>query len=61
MNHSFHSADKSTHRKTILVAVLCCVAVLGVSVLVKPQPDNRFVVHKPDKAKRTAAQSVPAN
>lgn len=56
MNHSFHGADKSTYRKTILVAVLCCIAVLGISVLAKPQTDRRYVVQKADTVMRTAGK-----
>jgi hypothetical protein len=43
MNHSFHGADKSTYWNIILVAVLCCTAVVGISVLAKPQTDRRHV------------------
>ena len=58
MNHSFHGVDKSTYRKTILVAVLCCTAVVGISMLVKPQTDRRYVVQKADTVMRTAGKPV---
>jgi hypothetical protein len=61
MNHTFHSADQATYRKTLLVSVLCCAFIVWVLFLVKPHSDSRFVVMKATKVTRTAGQSSPAN
>ena len=61
MNHSLHSADKATYRKTMLVSVVCCVVIVGFALLAKTQPENRFVLLKANKLIRAAGQAMPAN
>jgi hypothetical protein len=61
MNHSFYSADKATHRRIMLVSVLCCGIFVVVSFLARPQPENHYVLLKADKLVRTAGKSTPAN
>lgn len=56
MNHSFHSADKATYRKTIFVALLSCAVLFGISIFIKPPQDKRFLVVRADKSTRTAGQ-----
>jgi hypothetical protein len=61
MSSSFHSADKSTHRRTMLVGLLFCAAFIAVSFFARPQPDNDYVLVKADKLVRTAGKPAPAN
>ena len=32
MNHSFYSADRTTHSKIVIVALICATAVAGISI-----------------------------
>ena len=61
MNHSLHSADKPTHRKIVLVGLLCCAVFVVVSFLGKSQPEKHFTVLKAEKTVRTAGKPLPAN
>jgi hypothetical protein len=56
MSASFHDADKATHRRVMLVGLLCCVAFVVISFLARPQPDNDYVLVKADKLVRSAGQ-----
>lgn len=61
MSHSFHSADKRTHRKVMFVGTLLCAAFIAVSLFLKPQPENTFALKKADKLVHTAGRPSPAN
>lgn len=61
MSHSFHSADRATHRKVMIVGMTLCAAFVLVSYFLKQQPDNPYVLLKADKLTRTAGRSAPAN
>jgi len=61
MSHSFHTADKATHRKVMIVGLTLCAVFVLVSYFLKPQPDNTYVLLKADKLTRTAGRSIPAN
>jgi hypothetical protein len=61
MSHSFHSADRSTHRKVMFVGLLCCAVFVIVSFYLRQQPDNTYVLIKADKLTRTAGRPAPAN
>jgi hypothetical protein len=39
MNHSFHSADRSTHLKIVVVAVVAGIAVAGFSIAARTNAD----------------------
>jgi hypothetical protein len=39
MNHSIYSADRSTHLKIVIVALVAGIAVAGVAVSSRPDPD----------------------
>jgi hypothetical protein len=32
MNHSFYSADRTTHSKIVIVALICATAVAGINI-----------------------------
>ena len=61
MSHSFHSADKATHRKVMILGLTLCAVFVTVSFFLKQQPDNTYVLVKADRLTRTAAHSIPAN
>ena len=61
MSHSFHTADKATHRKVMIVGLTLCAVFVLVSYFLKPQPDNTYVLLKADKLTRTAGRPIPAN
>ena len=39
MNHSFHSADRSTHLKIVVVALVAAIAVSGLALSFRSTPD----------------------
>jgi len=61
MSHSFHSADKGTHRKVMIIGLTLCAVFVLVSHSLKQQPDNGYVLLKADKLTRTAGRPAPAN
>ena len=58
---SFHSADKPTHRRVMLVGLLFCFAFVVISFSLRPQPDSGRVLVKADKLVRTAGEPHKAN
>ena len=60
MSGSFHTADKRTHRKVMLVGLLSCAAFVAISFLARGQPDNTYVRVKADRLVRTAGTPFPA-
>jgi hypothetical protein len=61
MSSSFHSADKRTHRKIMLVGLMFCALFVAVSFFAKAQPENHYVLQKADRLVRTAGTPAPAN
>ena len=61
MSSSFHSADKRTHRKVMLVGVMFCAVFIAVSFFAREQPENHYVLLKADRLVRTAGSPPPAN
>ena len=41
MNHSFYSADRTTHSKIVIVALICATAVAGISIAAHSAGDGR--------------------
>jgi hypothetical protein len=60
MSSTFHNADQSTHRKIMLVGLLFCAAFVAISLFVREQPDNTYVLVKADRLVRTAGTPFPA-
>jgi hypothetical protein len=54
MSSSFHNADRRTHRKIMLVGLLCCAAFVAVTFFAREQPGNSYLLIKTDKLVRTA-------
>jgi hypothetical protein len=60
MSSSFHTADKGTHRRVMLVGLLFCAAFVAFSFFAREQPDNGYVLIKADKLVRTAGTPFAA-
>ena len=45
MNHSFHSADRSTHLKIVVVALVAGIAVLGLGISARTSADYTQTAH----------------
>jgi hypothetical protein len=61
MAASFHTADKATHRKVMLVGLMFCALFVAISFFAREQPENHYVLQKADRLVRTAGTPVPAN
>jgi hypothetical protein len=61
MSSSFHSADKQTHRKVVLVGLMFGALFVAVSFFAREQPANKYVLQKADRHVRTAGTPGPAN
>jgi hypothetical protein len=61
MAASFHTADKATHRKVMLVGLMFCALFVAISFFAREQPENHYVLQKADRLVRTAGAPVPAN
>jgi hypothetical protein len=61
MSSSFHSADKRTHRKVMLVGFMFCALFVAVSFFAREQPQSHYVLQKADRLVRTAGTPPPAN
>ncbi|HKO69425.1 MAG TPA: hypothetical protein VJV58_00685 [Bradyrhizobium sp.] len=51
MNHSIHSADRGTHLKIVVVALLAGILMAGLGILARPNVDYSQTAHvlKPGK------------
>ena len=58
---SFHNADKTTHRRVMLVGMLFCLAFVVISLSLRPQPETGHVLVKADRLVRTAGEPHKAN
>jgi len=61
MTASFHTADKRTHRKVMLVGLMFCALFVAISFFAREQPENHYVLQKADRMVRTAGAPLPAN
>ena len=58
---SFHTADRQTYRRVVVVGVLLCAAFVLISLSLRPQLDEPRVLLKADRLTRTAGEARPAN
>ena len=61
ISNSFYTADKSTHRRVMLVGLMFCAAFVAFSFFAREQPANTYVLQKADKLVRTAGSPPVAN
>jgi hypothetical protein len=60
MSSSFHTADKRTHGKIMLVGLLFSAAFVAISFFAREQPGNGYFLLKADKLVRIAGSPFPA-
>jgi hypothetical protein len=53
---SFHTADKPTHRRVMVVGVLFCLAFILISFSLRPLAESGHVLIKADRLVRTAGE-----
>ena len=59
---SFHTADRPTHRRVMVVGLLFCLAFVVISVWLRPQvEEGRPALVKADRLTRTAGTPHKAN
>ncbi len=61
MAPSFHTADRQTYRRIVILGVLSCAAFVVISFSLRPQSQERHVLVKADRLMRTASYQLPAN
>ena len=61
MATSFHTADRQTHRRVVVMGVLFCAAFVAVSFSLRPQTAETIAVVKADRLMRTAGVPGPAD
>ena len=60
MNHSFHSADRSTHLKIVIVALVAGIAVAGFGISARSNSDYSQTAHVVKAGKAMAVTSSDA-
>jgi len=58
---SFHTVDRQTHRRVIVVGLLFCAAFVAISFSLRLQPEESRVLVKADRLVRTAGAAKSAN
>jgi hypothetical protein len=61
MAASFHTADRQTYRRVMVVGLLFCAAFVVISFLLRPQPEESQAMVKADRLVRTAGEAKSAN
>ena len=61
MAPSFHTADRQTYRRIVLLGVLFCAALVAISFSLRPQSEETRVLVKADRLIRIASDQRPAN
>jgi hypothetical protein len=60
MNHSFHSADRSTHLKIVVIALVAGIVVLGLGISARTDIDYSQTAHVVKAGKPVAVTSSDA-
>jgi hypothetical protein len=58
---SFHTVDRQTYRRVMVVGFLFCAAFVAISFFLRPQPEESRVLVKADRLVRTAGEAESAN
>lgn len=61
MAPSFHTADRQTYRRVVVLGVLFCAAFVAISFSLRPQSEETRVLVKADRLIRTASDQRPAD
>ena len=61
MTPSFHTADRQTYRRVVIVGVLFCLAFVAISFSLRPHADETRALVKADRLVRTAGEGRPAD
>lgn len=61
MAPSFHTADRQTYRRVVVLGVLFCAAFVTISLSLRPQSEEARILVKADRLIRTASDQAPAN
>jgi hypothetical protein len=61
MAASFHTADRQTYRRVMVVGLLFCAAFVAISFFLRPQPEESHAMVKADRLVRTAGEAKSAN
>jgi hypothetical protein len=61
MMPSFHTADRQTYRRVVIVGVLFCLAFVVISFSLRPQVEETRALVKADRLVRTAGEARPAD
>jgi hypothetical protein len=61
MAPSFHTADRQTYRRIVILGVLFCAAFVAISVSLRPRHEDAPLVVKADRLIHTASDQLPAN
>jgi hypothetical protein len=57
MNHSFHSADRSTHLKIVVIALVAGIVVAGLGISARTNSDSTQTAHVVKAGKPVAVTS----
>jgi hypothetical protein len=60
MNHSFHSADRSTHLKIVVIALVAGIVVAGLAISARTDTDYTQIAHVIKAGKPIAVTSSDA-
>jgi len=60
MNHSFHSADRSTHLKIVVIALVAGIVVVGLGISARTNTDYAQTAHVIKAGKPIAVTSSDA-
>jgi predicted membrane chloride channel (bestrophin family) len=58
---SFHTADRQTYRRVVVVGVFFCAAFVRISLSMRPRVEETRALLKADRLTRTAGEARPAN
>jgi hypothetical protein len=61
MSSTFHSTDRRTYRKVMLVGLMFCVLFVALGLFAKQQPANTYVLKTADRLVRSTGAPLPAN